>query len=243
MKSDEALYSDNTSLVLRSRAGDEEAETKLVMINSGLVRSIAVRFKGRGIEFDDLVQIGTLGLIKAARSFDPERGFAFSTYAVPIIMGEIKRNLRDDGLIKVGRAQKKLGLDLLGAKTRIMNEEGRDPTVSELAESLGVSIEDAAMALDAISPVTSLYEPSDEDGNMTLESRLPDTDNDIERTRDRVALEQSVVKLSELRQNIVKLRFYKNLTQQECAEILGLSQVKISREEKKILEFLRKELA
>jgi len=202
-----------------------------------------VRFKGRGIEFDDLVQIGTLGLIKAARSFDPERGFAFSTYAVPIIMGEIKRNLRDDGLIKVGRAQKKLGLDLLGAKTRIMNEEGRDPTVSELAESLGVSIEDAAMALDAISPVTSLYEPSDEDGNMTLESRLPDTDNDIERTRDRVALEQSVVKLSELRQNIVKLRFYKNLTQQECAEILGLSQVKISREEKKILEFLRKELA
>jgi len=242
MKADEAIYSDNTALVISARSGDEEAETKLVNLNLGLVRSIAVRFRGRGIELEDLIQIGTLGLVKASRSFDPERGFAFSTYAVPLIMGEIKRSLRDEGLIKVGRAQKKLGLDLLGAKARIMNEEGRDPSISELAASLGVNVEEAAMALDAISPVSSLSEPSDEDGNLTLESRLPDSENEIERTRDRVALEQAIMKLSELRRNIVELRFYKNMTQQECAEKLGLSQVKVSREEKKILEFLREEL-
>jgi len=242
VKADSVVFSDNTSLVLSARDGDTEAETKLVLANSGLVRSIAVRFRGRGIELDDLIQIGTLGLIKASRSFDPERGFAFSTYAVPLIIGEIKRTLRDEGLIKVGRAQKKLGLDLMGAKARIMNEEGRDPTISELAARLNVSIEEAAMALDAISPVSSLSEASDEDGTMTLESRLPDTDNEIERTRDRIALEQAIKKLPTVQQEIVLLRFYKNMTQQECAARLGLSQVKISREEKKILEFLRKEL-
>ena len=203
MKADEALYTDNTELVILAREGDEDAETRLVTLNSGLIRSIAIRFRGRGIELEDLIQIGTLGLIKASRSFDPERGFAFSTYAVPLIMGEIKRSLRDDGLIKVGRAQKKLGLDLLGAKTKIMNEEGRDPSISELAADVGVSIEEAAMALDAISPVASLSEPSDEEGNLTLESRLSDTDNEIERTRDRVALGQAISKLSYIHQRIV----------------------------------------
>ena len=242
MKADEALYTDNTELVILAREGDEDAETRLVTLNSGLIRSIAIRFRGRGIELEDLIQIGTLGLIKASRSFDPERGFAFSTYAVPLIMGEIKRSLRDDGLIKVGRAQKKLGLDLLGAKTKIMNEEGRDPSISELAADVGVSIEEAAMALDAISPVASLSEPSDEEGNLTLESRLSDTDNEIERTRDRVALGQAISKLSYIHQRIVELRFYKNMTQQECALELGLSQVKVSREERKILDFLRGEL-
>ena len=242
VKADGALYFDNTALVISARDGDSDAETKLVIANSGLVRSIAVRFRGRGIELEDLIQIGTLGLIKASRSFEPERGFAFSTYAVPIIIGEIKRSLRDEGLIKVGRAQKKLGFDLMGAKTRIMNEEGRDPSISELASCLGVSTEEAAMALDAISPVSSLSESSDDEGTMTLESRIPDNDNDIERSRDKIALEQAVRKLPKLQREIVALRFYRNKTQQECANELGLSQVKVSREEKKILEFLRKEL-
>ncbi len=235
-------YSQNIALIIESRAGNADAETMLVERNAGLVNRIALRFRGRGIEFEDLVQIGTLGLIKAARSFDTDRGFAFSTYAVPLIMGEIKRSLRDDGLIKVGRAQKKLGFDLLGAKTKIMNEEGRDPTILELASVLGVSKEEAAMALDSISPVSSLSAPADDDNNLTLESRLPDTDNEIEATRDRVALSQAVAKLPELHRKIVDLRFYKNRTQQETADELGLSQVKVSREEKKILEFLRFEL-
>jgi RNA polymerase sporulation-specific sigma factor len=210
--------------------------------NSGLVKKIAARFKGRGIEYEDLIQIGTLGLIKAIRSFETERGFAFSTYAVPLIMGEIKRTLRDEGLIKVGRAQKKLGMDLLGAKTLIMNTEGRDPGIFELAGMCNVSVEEAAIALDSISPVASLSDPIDGEGTLTLESKIPDSENEIERIGDRVALSQAISKLPDTQKKILILRFFKGKTQQKTAVELGLSQVKISREERKILDFLRNEL-
>ncbi|MBQ8388236.1 MAG: sigma-70 family RNA polymerase sigma factor [Clostridia bacterium] len=208
----------------------------------GLVRSIALRFRGRGIETEDLIQIGTIGLIKAVRSFDESRGCVFSTYAVPMVMGEIRRTLRDDGLIKVSRTQKRLGAELLGARTRIMNEEGRDPGITELAAVCGVSVEEAAMALDATSPVSSLSETVGEGEGMTLESRLPDPDNEIERVRDRVALSQAIAKLPEMWQKILLMRYFRNMTQQQTANELGLSQVKVSREEKKIVEFLRAEL-
>ncbi len=236
-------FSLNIALVARAQAGDNEAESELVSANSGLVRSLAAKFRGRGIEFEDLIQIGTIGLVKAARSFDSRRGFAFSTYAVPLIVGEIKRSLRDDGLIRVGRQQKKLGMDLLGARTRIMNEEGRDPTISELAEICSTSTEEAAMALDSISPIYSLSDSGEGDqAGLTLESRIPDPDNEIERTCDRVALAQAINKLPSLQKKIILLRYFRNLTQQQTANELGLSQVKVSREEKKILEFLKNEL-
>ena len=242
MSSDER-FCDNYLLTERARAGDTDAEAKLVELNAGLVKSIAVKFRGRGIEYEDLIQIGSIGLVKAIRSFDASRGFAFSTYAVPLIVGEIKRTLRDDGFIKVGRGIKKLGMDLMGARTRIMNEEGRDATVSELAALCSVSTEEAAMALGAIAPVSSLSDSSDDDSSLTLESRLPDPENESELLCDRIALAQSIQKLSLLHRKIVIFRFFRNLTQQQTADALGLSQVKISREEKKILEFLRKELA
>ena len=235
-------YGKNALLIQRAQAGDRDAEAEIVEANSGLVRSLAVRFRGRGIELEDLIQIGTIGLIKAARSFDSGRGFAFSTYAVPLIVGEIKRCLRDDGLIRVGRQQKKLGMELLGARTRIMNEQGRDPTIGELASLCSTTPEEAAMALDSISPVYSLSEGGDADGAMSLESRLPDPENDIEKTRDRVALGQAIDRLSELHRRIVLLRYFRNMTQQQTADELGLSQVKVSREEKRILEFLKSEL-
>ncbi len=235
-------YGKNVFLIERAQAGDSDAEAEIVEANAGLVRSLALRFKGRGIELEDLLQIGTIGLIKAARSFDRDRGFAFSTYAVPLIVGEIKRSLRDDGLIRVGRQQKKLGMELLGARTRIMNEQGRDPTIGELAKLCSTTPEEAAMALDSISPVYSLSEGGDEDGAMPLESRLPDPENDIDKTRDRVALGQAINSLSELHRRIVLLRYFRNMTQQQTADELGLSQVKVSREEKRILEFLKNEL-
>ncbi len=236
-------YGQNIALAARAQLGDSEAESEIVRANSGLVRSLAARFRGRGIEFEDLIQIGTIGLVKAARSFEPERGFAFSTYAVPLIVGEIKRSLRDDGLIRVGRQQKKLGMDLLGARTRIMNDEGRDPTIIELAELCSTTPEEAAMALDSISPIYSLSESGDGDqSGLSLESRLPDPDNEIERTCDRVALGQAINKLPPLQRKIVLLRYFRDLTQQQTANELGLSQVKVSREEKKILEFLKNEL-
>lgn len=240
--SEEIDYSNNISLIKAAHRGNTDAESKLVTDNMGLIRSIALRFRGRGIEFEDLIQIGTLGLIKAIRSFDTERGYAFSTYAVPLIMGEIKRTLRDEGLIKVGRAQKKLGMDLLSAKTRIMNEEGRDPGIAELAKICNTTTEDAAMALDSISPISSLSDPMDGEGNLTLESKIPDAENEIERISDRIALSQAISKLPEMQKKILILRFFKGKTQQKTALELGLSQVKISREERKILDFLKYEL-
>ena len=238
----EEKYRQNAYLLKRAAEGDTEAEAELLELNMGLVRSIALRFRGRGIETEDLIQIGTIGLIKAVRSFDESRGCVFSTYAVPMVMGEIRRTLRDDGLIKVSRTQKRLGAELLGARTRIMNEEGRDPGITELAAVCGVSVEEAAMALDATSPVSSLSETVGEGEGMTLESRLPDPDNEIERVRDRVALSQAIAKLPEMWQKILLMRYFRNMTQQQTANELGLSQVKVSREEKKIVEFLRAEL-
>ena len=235
-------FSKNIELINAAHNGDTDAEGRLVSENIGLVRSIALRFRGRGIETEDLIQIGTLGLVKAIRSFDSDRGFAFSTYAVPLIMGEIKRTLRDEGLIKVGRAQKKLGMDILKAKTQIMNEEGRDPGISELAELCNVTKEDAAMALEAISPVASLSESVDGEGSLTLESKIPDSENEIEKISDRIALSQAISKLPETQKKILILRFFKGKTQQKTALELGLSQVKISREERKILDFLKGEL-
>ena len=240
--SSEEVAKVNYALVDSAHAGDRDAEAKLVELHAGLVRSVAVKFRSRGIEYEDLIQIGNIGLIKAVRSFDCTRGFAFSTYAVPLIVGEIKRTLRDEGLIKVGRRQKKLGMDLMGVRNRIMNDEGREASISELASICEVSTEEAAMALCAISPISSLNDSYDDDSSFTLESRLPDPENESEALRDRIALAQSITKLSKQHRKIVVLRFFRNFTQQQTADALGLSQVKISREEKKILEFLRNEL-
>ena len=228
------------SLLRAAHEGDTGAEEELLRLNMGLVRSIAQRFCGRGVDLEDLIQIGTIGLLKAIRSFDPDRGFAFSTYAVPLVIGEIKRSLRDDGLIKVGRQQKKLGFDLLAARSAVVNAEGREPPISELAAACSVSPEEAAVALDAISPVSSLSEPTDGDGSLTLESRIADPDDAMERLRDRVALGQALARLDPFSRRIVILM---GLTQQKTAEELGVTQVKVSREEKKILAALRRELA
>ncbi len=240
-------YAKNKELIRIAQTGEEgeplAATEELICNNMGLVRSIAARFRDRGTEPEDLVQIGTIGMIKAIRSFEVERETTFSTYAVPLIIGEIRRHLRDDGLIKVSRSRRKLGLELLGARNRILTEEGREPKLEELALLCNVSVEDAAVAIDAISPVSSLSESiGGEDGTLTLENRIADEENDIERLSDSIALGQAVAKLPPLWKKIVLLRYYRNLTQQETAQQLGLSQVKVSREEKKIMAFLREEL-
>lgn len=223
----------------------EAATEKLICDNMGLVRHIALKFCGRGCEYEDLVQIGTIGMLKAIRSFDLERRTAFSTYAVPLIVGEIRRHLRDDGPIKVGRAIKKLGANLMREQSKIIAETGKEPHISELAERCGVSPEEAAAALDAISPVASLSESRGDDGEgFSLYDRIPDSDGllEIEHARDRIALAQAIRLLPPLWRQIVVLRYFKDMTQQKTAQALGLTQVKVSREEKKIVEFLRTEL-
>lgn len=240
-----SIYERNNELLERVQNGDEQAEAMLVEENAGLVRRIARRFLDRGTEYEDLVQIGTIGMIKAIRSFSLDRGNAFSTYAVPLIVGEIRRHLRDDGPVKVSRIYKRQGVSLMHEKNRIETEEGREPGIAELAAACGLSVEEAAISLDAISPVTSLSDFVYGEDSVTYEGVLSDeeSENESERICDRIALSQSIGKLPPLWKKIVLLRYYRNLTQQQTATALGLTQVKISREEKKILAELRRELS
>lgn len=240
-----SIYERNNELLERVQNGDAQAEAMLVEENAGLVRRIARRFLDRGTEYEDLVQIGTIGMIKAIRSFSLDRGNAFSTYAVPLIVGEIRRHLRDDGPVKVSRIYKRQGVSLMHEKNRIETEEGREPGIAELAAACGLSVEEAAISLDAISPVTSLSDFVYGEDSVTYEGVLSDeeSENESERICDRIALSQSIGKLPPLWKKIVLLRYYRNLTQQQTATALGLTQVKISREEKKILAELRRELS
>lgn len=236
----------NLDLIMRAQSEDEEtsmlALEAIIEENMGLVRSIALRFRDRGTDYEDLVQIGIIGMMKAVRSFDPGREVVFSTYAVPLIMGEIKRHLRDDGPVKVSRVYKKLSAELGRARNKILTDEGREPSISELAQICGISVEDAAVALETVNPIASLSETFGEDEKLTLESQLASTDGEIERLNDKIALSQAISRLPRDWQKIITLRYYRNLTQQQVANILGLSQVKVSREEKKILAVLREEL-
>lgn len=234
------ICAENRKLLEQYSKGDESAVEKLMKLNMGLVSGIAARFRGRGVENDDLFQIGSIGMLKAIRSFDLGRGTAFSTYAVPLIMGEIRKYLRDDGLIKVSRIQKKAGALLLKEREKIISESSREPGIEELAERCGMTVEEAALALESASPVHSLSEPVTED--MTLENVIPSSDDDICRAVDRVALAEAIGKLCPLWRKIIVLRYFRDYSQQMTADALGLSQVKISREEKKIFEAMRKEL-
>lgn len=211
--------------------------------NGGLIRGIANRFRNRGAEYEDLLQIGSIGMLKAIRSFDTELGTQFSTYAVPLIIGEIRRYLRDDGPVKVGRRMKKLGASLLAAREKFLNDVGREPQLHELAEQFSVSDTEAAMALEALSPVRSLSEAlGDDDHDFTLENLLSAEDL-IERRTDQIALNEVISSLPEQWRKILILRYFRELSQQATAEALGLTQVKISREEKKIFAHMKEVLS
>jgi RNA polymerase sporulation-specific sigma factor len=225
----------------RYAAGDKSAESRIMELNSGLVNSIAHRFRGRGTDFEDLVQIGSIGLLKAVRSFDLSRGFAFSTYAVPLIIGEIRRFLRDDGVIKVSRIQKRTGAALMHEREKYISEHGTEPQLAELAEAVGVTVEEAASALDSASPVRSLSEVIGDD-DFSLEDVIPSGDDTLGKMLEKIALKESIGTLPPLWRKILMLRYYREYSQQQTADALGLTQVKISREEKKIFAELRKAL-
>ena len=235
-------------LLRAAQSGDaEEAEaatTALINENMGLVRAAAMRFQGRGIEYEDLLQIGTIGMLRAIRTFDLLRGTAFSTFAVPLIVGEIKRSLRDDGIIHVSRSYKQLAGELARQKQAFLLREGREPSVNELAAAAGVTPEEAAMALGATSPVASLSEKLFEDEKGELGDRITDDESEHEPAilTDRLALSEAISRMPPLWRKILLIRYFRNRTQQETAELLGLTQVKVSREEKKILTFLRGEM-
>ena len=237
------VQNENFELLVRIKNGDSDALDALVRQNLGLVKKIALRFTGRGAEYEDLIQIGVIGMIKAARSFDFNYDTVFSTYAVPLIMGEIRRFLRDDGPIKVGRSIKKRGMDIMRARQSFMAEHGREPRISELSDITSLSEHEIGECMEAVSGVTSLSEPiNGEDGTFTLENSLADDSMALDKLTDRIALGEAIRGLPSLWREIIQLRYFRDLSQSETGRILGLTQVKISREEQKILIQLKKQL-
>lgn len=205
--------------------------------NLGLVHSIANRFRGRGVEYDDLFQCGCIGLIKAVDNFDESKGFAFSTYAVPVIMGEIKRVFRDGGAIKVSRSLKEKANKAQALREKFIKKELREPTISELSELLGATIEETNELLNLILPVLSLNS-SGEDGEDTIDIPIDES----EQLFDRISIKQLMKKLDKTEQAIVDMRYYKGYTQSKTASCLGISQVQVSRKEKSLLQKLRNNL-
>lgn len=210
---------------------------EMIVGNIGLVHSVANRFRGRGAEYDDLYQAGCVGLIKAVDNFDESRGFLFSTYAVPVIMGEIKRLFRDGGAIKVSRSLKEKAIKVQAIREKFLNYELREPTLSELSELSGYDEEELSEILNVLSPVVSLS-VSNEDGENILD--IPFDESDL--VFDRISVHEALKVLSNTELLIVKYRYYENKTQCETAKLLGISQVQVSRREKQILLKLRKKL-
>lgn len=206
--------------------------------NLRLVHAVCKRFTGKGIEYDDLFQAGCLGLVKAADAFDTTRGVCFSTYAFPVIMGEIKRLFRDGGTVKISRTIKELGLKINAEKERLEQKLDREPTVVELAERLGVSAEEITEAICALQPTLSLT--IDEEGGMR-ESDIPSVSTE-EAVTDRLTIDAGMANLDETEKKIVQCRYFLSMTQSKTAEILSMTQVQVSRKEKVILGKMRQAL-
>ena len=216
------------------KSSDRES---LINENLGLVHACANKFRGRGTEYDDLFQAGCVGLVKAADNFDPSRGFAFSTYAVPVILGEIRRIFRDGGAVKIGRSLKEKSRNAMKVKDELSTELGREPTVSELAEKLGTDIATAAELITVSMPTISLTVADDEKNGNQLDIPTAAPEEEIS---ERLSLKKVLGSLSEKEQKLIELRYFKGMTQVNTAKELGMSQVQVSRKEKAILQHLRK---
>ena len=224
-------------LIARSRAGDRAAGEQWIVENSGLIWSIARRYFGRGVDPDDLYQLGCLGFLKAVEGYDTTFGTQFSTYAVPKIAGEIRRFLRDDGSVKVSRGLKERSAAIKMTRSRMTAELGREPTVGEISREMGLSVEEIATAETATAATESIQRETGEDG-FTLENVLTDSDTE-EQLVERIALREAIGKLPEREALVINLRYFHGLTQERVARVLQVSQVQVSRIEKKALGHLR----
>jgi RNA polymerase sporulation-specific sigma factor len=232
------------ALIGRAHQGDKEARDTLFEENTGLIYSVARRFLGRGVEMEDLFQIGSIGLLKAVDKFDPAFEVQFSTYAVPLIAGEIKRYLRDDGILKVSRSLKENCVRLYRCREQLEAELGREPTVTELAGSMQLPVEEIVMTMDAGAEVESLQKTiyQGEGTEISLQDKLPQKENPQEELLDRILLEEILQELSPKERELIYLRYFRDMTQSEIASCMGTSQVQISRMEKKVLERLKQKL-
>lgn len=241
------MYENTYEKIVKAQSGDEEAMASLVKNNLGLVYNIAKRFSGRGYELEDLNQIGALGLIKSIKKFDTSFDVQLSTYSVPFIMGEIKRYIRDDGKIKVSRSIKELGAKINQIQKEYYLKNGQDIKIEQIAEVLKVPKEDIALAIDANSSaiVTSINEPiysKESSKTLNVEDIIPDTKNQEAMINDKLTVNKLIEELQPQEKQIVMMRYYKGSTQTEVAKILGISQVQVSRIEKRILYSMKQKL-
>ena len=228
-------------LLLSARNGDMEAKTTLVEENAGLVWSVARRYFGRGVDPEDLYQLGCLGFLKAIECYDPNFGTQFSTYAVPKISGEIRRFLRDDGAVKVSRTLKEQAAAIRSTRNQLLSAFGREPTVLEISRQTGFSPEEIALAEAATAATESIQRETGEEG-FSLENILTDTESE-ERMVEKIALRQAVTALPERERQVIQLRYFHGLTQQRVAKIMDVSQVQVSRIEKKAIAMLKELMA
>ena len=231
------MSGERRELIRRAQSGDREASQRLVQENAGLIWSVARRYFGRGVEPEDLYQLGCVGFLKAIEGFDLSFGTQFSTYAVPKISGEIRRFLRDDGAVKVSRSVKEQAAKIRQARLLLEQRIGREPKMSELAAETGLSPEEIAFAETATGPAESIHRESGEDG-FTLELVLGDYGAE-EKLVEHVALRAALEKLPERERQVIALRYYHGMTQQACARVLHVSQVQVSRLERRAVDALR----
>lgn len=228
-------------LIAKSQNGDRQASELLVEENSGLIWAVVRRFLGRGVEADDLYQLGCLGFLKAVEGFDLQFGTKFSTYAVPKISGEIRRFLRDDGSVKVSRTLKEQSATIRSTRNRLTSALGREPTILEISRQTGLSPEEIALAETATAATESIQRETGDDG-FSLEDILTDTESE-EKMVERIALRQAVSALPEREKLVIQLRYFHSLTQQRVAKMMDISQVQVSRIEKKAIALLKELMA
>ena len=232
---------DTKELILRAHNGDKAARDKLVLENIGLVYSVSRRFSGRGYELEDINQIGTIGLIKAIDKFDDSFDVRFSTYAVPMIIGEIRRYLRDNNSIRVSRSLRDTAYKALCAREQLTRLHAKEPTIMEIAQEIGISGEDITYALDAIQTPVSLYEPVFTDGGdpLYVMDQISDQKNKEDHWLENLSLREAMNRLNQREKHIIEMRFYEGRTQMEVADEIGISQAQVSRLEKNALKTMK----
>ena len=225
-------------LIAKAKEGDEQAKTRLVEENSPLIKSVIRRYKNKGVEYDDLYQLGCIGFLKAIRNFSADFGVKFSTYAVPMIAGEVKRFLRDDGYIKVSRSTKALAVKISCFVEQYKNEHCASPAIEVIAEQFRIDAQEAVFVMDSCKFPVSIYDKTDDDDNRALVEKLA-ADENADDNVDKMMLKELIASLSEREKKIVLLRYYRDKTQSEVARVLNVSQVQVSRLESKIIEKMR----
>lgn len=239
------LYENNVDTILSAQKGDEQAKEKLLNDNFPLIKSVIRRYKDRGLEYDDLYQLGCMGFVKAINNFKPEFNVKFSTYAVPMIAGEVKRFLRDDGVIKVSRSIKMQARQISQYIDSVRNQNGESPTIEQIADHFELEPADVVLIMESVRMPISICTPiEDEDSNSAeMGDFLLSTGNEEESYANKIFIKEILSKLTPREQKIIKMRYFMDKTQSEIAEILGVSQVQVSRIENKIISNIRKNMA